>query len=69
MRNEDGSFSLSSKELEENCEDTGTMFCEDCHKWHVIDYKLVPFDSPVKIGTYHCEGMDYIWSINGRRVD
>lgn len=65
---------VSKKELEENSEDHGSMFCEDCHRWHPISYSQAFEDGDgslkrMLVGFYECNGKFELWSINGRRVD
>lgn len=69
-------FLVDKKELEENAEDEGKMFCEDCHDWHLIDYNFAPCSNEVEIsshavlmGTYKCKDFEHIWSLNGKRID
>ena len=66
-------LSISKKELEENSADTGVMFCEDCRQEHKIEYsQSIDMDGAVTtdfLGTYKCKGVDYLYSIRGKRID
>ncbi len=67
-------FKVSSRDLEENDEDRGFMFCEDCRHWHAISYSQAFDDDYEKvnyivIGYYQCGEDFHLWSIDGKRVD
>lgn len=70
------SFSITNEELASNCVDPGIMFCEDCRQWHIIYYRKCieeEVDGFLRyvLGFYECEKQDreFLWSINGKRVD
>lgn len=65
---------ISARALEENDEDRGYMFCEDCRHWHAISYSQAFDDNHEKVnwilvGCYECNENRHLWSINGKRVD
>lgn len=66
---------FSLKGLEENDDDSGIMFCEDCRCEHNIYYmrgtvnELDGESREIVLGYYVCKFGDNIWSINGKRVD
>lgn len=67
-------FSISQAELEKNDVDPGIMFCEDCHQWHLISYRMCFEEKKEEVtrdifGFFECKGNDFLWSINGKRVD
>lgn len=66
-------FMVTSQELEENSEDHGSMFCEDCRSWHPISYSQAFADGSkvdyIVLGFYECGEQTCLWSIDGKRVD
>lgn len=70
------SFSITNEELEKNEPDPGIMYCEDCRQWHIIYYRKCIEEEAEGfvryiLGFYECEKQDreFLWSINGKRVD
>lgn len=76
MEGKDGPewFTISQADLEKNEVDPGFMFCEDCHQWHLISYRMCFEEKEEQVtrdifGFFECGEKDFLWSINGKRVD